>query len=164
MFLKKNNERISYFKIKSGRNIVEETLWQINLDSSMFPSIFSAVIPLFIMGILTGVWSPSILSTDILSVHRVICPTTESPSMKYPYLQQPTPPLLGNPVSASDLLYETLFIMDLIGQFILWGGGGGILYAQIIWLAHIHISIQSFSIIWNTTNNVFAVKNKFMKV
>ena len=53
------------------------------------------------LAILTGVWSPSILSTDILSVHRVICPTTESPSMKYPYPRQPTPTLSGNPVSAS---------------------------------------------------------------
>ena len=62
------------------------------------------------LAILTGVWSPSILSTDILSIHRVICPTTESPSMKYPYPRQPMPPPFW------EILYLPLpYVEKLIG-------------------------------------------------
>ena len=33
----------------------------------------------------------SVLSPDILSMHRVICPAKKCPSMKYPYPRQYTP-------------------------------------------------------------------------
>ena len=54
------------------------------------------------LAILTGVLSPSILSVDILSMHRVICPATKGPNMKIHTRDNPRPPLSGNPVSASE--------------------------------------------------------------
>ena len=40
---------------------------------------------LFSLAILTDVWSTGILSTGVLSAHRMICLAAKCLSMKYPY-------------------------------------------------------------------------------
>ena len=73
------NERISYFKIK-----IEETLWYINLDPSMFPYNFFTVIPLFIMGSPVEVYFRFHVFL-FMSVNCCMCLTTElrkSPNRK----------------------------------------------------------------------------------
>ena len=125
MFLKKNNERISYFILRFFYRRFLQRLFSARglfslLDHQYHIYSFFDKIGILLslshkmdsilshLAILTGVLSPSILSVDILSMHRVICPATKGPSMKIHTCDNPRPHF-------REILYLPLYSIIALG-------------------------------------------------